>query len=150
MGNRILITGCRLVADPTTTTLPSGTSVTKARIASNNVHRQDDGTYGTNWYNVSFFGARGDMFAKHFTKGNVVNVFGDLVIRDYVDKNGQTRQSIDIEHADWEFCPKNVAGDAVTSEQSRPAAPAATKPTFAAASDDELPGVPASDDELPF
>ena len=137
--NKIFVTGARLVADPTTNTIAGSRNATKVRIACNNTHKGEDGQYGTNWYNATIWGTRGDTFAKFFHKGDPVNIFGELVIRDYTDKNGQLRQSNDIENADWEFCPKNSRNDSAAPAAAAPA-PAAAPQNFTRVEDpDDLP-----------
>lgn len=100
--NNIVALG-RLGGDPQVNTTNNGTQVVKFNLACNNNHREDDGTYGTNWYNCSMFGKRGDVVAKNFHKGDPILVSGDLVIRKYNDRNGVERTSVDIAVNDFSF-----------------------------------------------
>jgi single-strand DNA-binding protein len=102
MINKLMTVG-RLVADPTMTSRQDGSQICKFRVASNNKHRNDDNTFGTNWYNCSAWGKTGENIAKFFHKGDKIVLEGDLTIRDYTDKNGQLRTSIDVDVRDFEF-----------------------------------------------
>lgn len=145
--NKIFASG-RLAADPTLVTTNSGQQACKFRLAATNRHRNEDNTYGTNWYNCTAWGKRAETISKYFHKGGRINIEGDLVIRDYVDKNGAQRTSVDIEVSDFDFVDAantapQAAQPAAPVVQTRPAAPAYNPPAPAYA------GVP-DDDQPPF
>ena len=120
--NKIFVSG-RLAADPTLSVVNNGQQVCKFRIGANNKRRDPQtNQYGTNWYNCTAWGKSGENIAKYFRKGNRINVEGDLTIRDYVDKNGAQRTSVDIDIHDFDFVDSASQAPAQQTA-ARPAAP---------------------------
>jgi len=96
--NRVIITG-NLTSDPELRSLPSGTSVCKMRVAVNT--RRKDGQSGEwrdfpNYFDVTVWGAQGENCARYLSKGRGVGIDGRLEWREWQDKEGNKRQSIDI------------------------------------------------------
>jgi single-strand DNA-binding protein len=96
--NRVTITG-NLTADPELRALPSGSSVCQLRVAVNT--RRKDGQTGEwvdkpNYFNVTVWGAQGENCANYLYKGRPVAVDGRLDWREWQDKDGNKRQSVDI------------------------------------------------------
>ncbi len=96
--NRVTITG-NLTADPELRALPSGSSVCQLRVAVNT--RRKDGQTGEwvdkpNYFNVTVWGAQGENCANYLYKGRPVAVDGRLDWREWQDKEGNKRQSVDI------------------------------------------------------
>jgi single-strand DNA-binding protein len=96
--NRVIVTG-NLTADPVINTLPSGTSVCDLRIAVNG--RRKDNESGQwvdkpNYFNVKVWGTQGENAAKYLSRGRPVAVDGRLDWREWTDKEGNKRQSVDI------------------------------------------------------
>lgn len=54
----------------------------------------------TQWVAVTLFGKRGDSLAKYIVKGQKVVVFGEVSVREYQDKNGVGKFSIDCVASD--------------------------------------------------
>jgi single-strand DNA-binding protein len=96
--NRVVLTG-NLTFDPELRSLPSGTSVCKLRIASN-TRRKNNATGEwedkPNYFDVTVWGAQGENCARYLSKGRPVAIDGRLEWREYNDKDGNKRQSIDI------------------------------------------------------
>ena len=96
--NRVTITG-NLTRDPELRSLQSGTSVCKLRVAVNS--RRKDGATGDwvdkpNYFDVTVWGAQGENCANYLFKGRPVAVDGRLDWREWEDKDGNKRQSIEI------------------------------------------------------
>ena len=96
--NRVILTG-NLTRDPELRSLPSGTSVCNLRVASNT--RRKDGSTGEwvdkpNYFDVTVWGAQGENCAQYLAKGRPIALDGRLEWREWQDKEGNTRQSIDI------------------------------------------------------
>jgi len=96
--NRVVLTG-NLTSDPELRALPSGTPVCKLRLAVNT--RRKDGASGEwvdkpNYFDVTVWGAQGENCAKYLAKGRPVAVDGRLEWREWQDKDGNKRQSVDI------------------------------------------------------
>ena len=115
----ILTTVGYLTVDPAMSTTPSGQQVCKFRLGSNNKRRDENNNMMTNFYNCTVWGKMGETIARLFHKGSRIMVSGDLTIRDYVDKNGAPRVSIDIDVRDWDFGERSGGG----GHQQQPQAP---------------------------
>ena len=48
------------------------------------------------WWSASIFGKRAESLAPYLTKGQTVTVVGTVSERDYTDKDGQKRKSLDV------------------------------------------------------
>jgi len=57
----------------------------------------------TTWWNVSIFGKSGEAAMKHLSKGDAVTVSGEAALRPWTDKEGNERQSLDINANQWGF-----------------------------------------------
>src|ERR1700710_240516 len=96
--NRVVMTG-NLTRDPELRSLQSGLSVCSLRIASNT--RRKDNSSGEwvdkpNFFDVTVWGAQGENCARYLAKGRPVALDGRLEWREWEDKDGNKRQSIDI------------------------------------------------------
>ena len=50
----------------------------------------------TTWANCSMFGKRGEAVVSYLKKGTLVAISGEVNLRDYQDKEGQKRYSLDV------------------------------------------------------
>ncbi|HKJ36703.1 MAG TPA: single-stranded DNA-binding protein [Solirubrobacterales bacterium] len=96
--NRVTVTG-NLTRDPELRSTPNGTSVCGLRVAVNS--RRKDGSTGEwvdkpNYFDVTVWGAQGENCANYLSKGRPVAVDGRLDWREWQDKEGNKRQSVDI------------------------------------------------------
>lgn len=48
------------------------------------------------WWNCSLFGKRGESLQKYLVKGQTVTVAGNVSEREWTDKDGQKRKSMDV------------------------------------------------------
>src|SRR5213592_5271275 len=95
--NRVLVTG-NLTKDPELRSTPSGTSICKLRIAINSRRKDASGQWvdKPNYFDVTVWGAQGENCAQYLQKGRPVAVDGRLEWREWEDKQGNKRQSVDI------------------------------------------------------
>jgi single-strand DNA-binding protein len=96
--NRVIITG-NLTRDPELRSTGNGTAVCSLRIACNG--RRRNGETGQwedqpNYFDVSVWGAQGENCHRFLVKGRPVAIDGRLRWREWTDKEGQKRQSVDI------------------------------------------------------
>ena len=100
---QITITEATLVADPELRYANNGNSVTNFRVASNSRRKnQQTGQWedgDTTFLTVSAWGVRGENVSSQFSKGNKINVVGDLKQREY-EKDGQRRTVYEVEVSD--------------------------------------------------
>jgi single-strand DNA-binding protein len=96
--NRVIITG-NLTRDPELRSLSSsGNSVCSLRVACNGRRRNSAGEWEDqpNYFDVTVWGAQGENCARYLSKGRPIAVDGRLQWREWTDKEGQKRQSVDI------------------------------------------------------
>ena len=95
--NRVVMTG-NLTRDPELRNLPSGMSVCSLRVASNTRRKDSNGEWGdkANYFSVTVWGAQGENCARYLSKGRPVAIDGRLEWREWQDKDGNKRESIDI------------------------------------------------------
>jgi single-strand DNA-binding protein len=95
--NRVVLTG-NLTRDPELRALQSGTSVCSMRIACNTRRKGTGGEWEDkpNFFDVTVWGAQGENCARYLSKGRPVALDGRLEWREWQDKDGNKRQSIDI------------------------------------------------------
>ena len=100
---QITITEATLVADPELRYTNNGTAVANFRVASNSRRKnQQTGQWedgDTTFLSVSAWGARGENVSSQFSKGNKINIVGDLKQREY-EKDGQRRTVYEVEVSD--------------------------------------------------
>ena len=90
--NKISLTG-RLAADSELRFTAGGDAILGFRVA-------DDVGYGekktTNWWHCSLFGKRAGGLQQYLAKGQQVAVFGQVVLREWVNKDGVKQLSPDV------------------------------------------------------
>ncbi|HEX3174245.1 MAG TPA: single-stranded DNA-binding protein [Solirubrobacterales bacterium] len=95
--NVVVITG-NLTRDPELRSTPGGTSVCKLRVAVNSRRKDQSGQWvdKPNYFDVTVWGAQGENCANYLSKGRPVAVEGRLDWREWEDKEGAKRQSVEI------------------------------------------------------
>ena len=129
--NRVIISG-NLGQKPEIREAKSGIKVGNFSVATNErVKKGDEWVDHTEWHRVVVFGKEAENCERFLDKGSKVLVEGKLRIRDYEDKQGNKRKSIEILSDRVEFMtkPENGAG-------SRQAAVQTPSSNY---SDDEIP-----------
>ena len=95
--NRVVLVG-NLTKDPELRHTPSGTAVCNLRLAVNTRRKDETGQWvdKPNYFDITVWGNQGERCAQYLSKGRPVAVDGRLEWREWTDKEGNTRQSIDI------------------------------------------------------
>jgi single-strand DNA-binding protein len=88
---------------------------------------------GTIWWNCTLFGKRGEALAQYLTKGQSVTVVGSVTEREWQDKEGNKRKSMDVRVS--EIALQGGRRDAEPQEERR----AAPKPAPVEMDDQDLP-----------
>jgi single-strand DNA-binding protein len=83
----------RLGADSELKTSKNGNKYVTMRIAENTYV---NGENVTNWFRVTWIGDRANRMQEHMKKGSFVDVWGELRISSYDNKNGEKAISLDI------------------------------------------------------
>jgi single-strand DNA-binding protein len=95
--NRVVLTG-NLTRDPELRSTSTGTNVCSLRIATNTRQKDPSGewTDRAHYFSVTVFGAQGENCARFLSKGRPVAIDGRLQWREWQDKDGNKRESIEI------------------------------------------------------
>ena len=144
--NRVVLTG-NLTRDPELRSTPSGTSVCSLRIACNTRRRDASGEWvdKPNYFDVTVWGAQGENCANYLSKGRPLAVDGRLEWREWEDKEGNKRQSIDIIADSVQFLGSREGGENGGSGRFTPQSdvPADTgdfaRASSGAGTDDDIP-----------
>ena len=143
--NRVILTG-NLTADPELSTLPSGTSVCRLRLAVNRRYKdQSSGewTEKPNYFDVTVWDKQGENCAQYLSKGRPVAVDGRLDWREWDAQDGTKRQAVQIIASTVQFLGSR--GDAEGGGGQPQFVPAG-----ATADADMGSSGGASDDDIPF
>jgi single-strand DNA-binding protein len=94
--NRVVLTG-NLTHDPELRHTNSGTPVCSLRVACNQrVKRGEEWVDKPNYFDVTVWGAQGENAAQYLAKGRGVAIDGRLEWREFQDKQGNNRQTVDV------------------------------------------------------
>src|SRR5579862_2445433 len=130
---KVFIIG-NLGRDPETRYTGDGTQVTSFNVAVNERPRRSQGAEGsqggppgqpeeiTTWFRVSAWRRQAEIAAQYLTKGASVFVSGTLSAREYTDKDGKLRTSLEINMDDMQILtPRGMQEQGGGSFESAPA-----------------------------
>lgn len=149
--NKIIIVGY-LGRDPELKYTPQGTAVCDFSVATTERRKDKSGDMQevTTWFRVSLFGRQAEVASQYLTKGRQVYVEGQLSQRDWTDKDGNTRVSLEVRGSEIQFLSP-------ASETNEYPQTAAAKATAAPSGDARKPQParqqkprPVEEDEIPF
>jgi single-strand DNA-binding protein len=103
--NKITIVGY-LGRDPELRYTPSGTAVCDFSVATSERKPRRDGEEGeelTTWFRVSMWGRQAELANQYLQKGRLVYVEGRLSQRDWTDRDGNKRTSLEVHGTDMRF-----------------------------------------------
>lgn len=126
MLNHVTIMG-RLTRDPELRTTQSGTSVTSFSVAVDRDYKSG-ADKETDFFDVVAWRSTAEFVSKYFSKGRAIAVSGRLQTRDWTDKDGNKRKTVEIVADSVYFAD---------SKSDKPASPA-------------LDVLPDDDEDLPF
>lgn len=113
MSNTITITG-RLAQDPEMRFTSSGKAMCNLSIPDQKRTKGDSGQWedasATTWFRVTVWGEQAEALAEHARKGDEVVVTGRLITREWTDKEGGTRSSLEVDFAKVGFTPGGARG----------------------------------------
>ncbi|MEX2448497.1 MAG: single-stranded DNA-binding protein [Solirubrobacterales bacterium] len=149
--NVVVITG-NLTRDPELRSTPGGTSVCKLRVAVNSRRKDQSGNWvdKPNYFDVTVWGAQGENCANYLSKGRPVAVEGRLDWREWEDKEGGKRQSVEVIANSVQFLGSRDSGgnDSGNGFTPRSDTPADTSDMDAAPAG--ATGGGNGDDDIPF
>jgi single-strand DNA-binding protein len=144
--NRVVLTG-NLTRDPELRHTNGGTAVCSLRVASN-TRRKDQSTGEwvdkPNYFDITVWGQQGENCAQYLAKGRPIAVDGRLEWREWTDREGNKRQSVDIIADSVQFLGSREGGEnggRFTPQSDVPADTAdfASAPVAAGDSGDDIP-----------
>ena len=140
--NRITIVGY-LGRDPEMRYLPSGDPVTSFTVATTEPGRAQEGQQQqperTTWFRVSTFGRLAETCSQFLHKGSYVYLEGTLSQREYTDRDGVQRTSLDVRARDMRMLDRRGEGGELGAEMGGPVATGAPAPAGDDANMDDIP-----------
>lgn len=139
--NKAILIG-RLTADPELKQTPSGTFVCAFSLAVDRPYKKE-GAPGCDFLNVVAWRGEAEFVARYFRKGQQIFVEGQIQVRSYKDKRGETRYVTEIIADGVRFVDSKKAEDT----------PAAVAPGYNPYTDQEskeFEEVNVADEDLPF
>lgn len=95
MLNRVVLMG-RLVADPELKTTNSGVSVCSFRIAVDRNYVKNGEQRQADFFDIVAWRSSAEFVCRHFTKGSLIAVDGQLQTRQYQTKDGSNRSAVEV------------------------------------------------------
>ena len=139
--NRITIVGY-LGRDPELRYTPDGTPVCDFSVATSERRKDRSGESQeiTTWFRVTVWRRQAEVASQYLSKGKQVYVEGRLVQREFQDRDGNTRYSLEVTASDIQFIGSR--GDEASQSRDEPI----SKPRVQEAA----AGAPVTEDEIPF
>lgn len=95
MLNKVIIMG-RLTRDPELRRTQGGTAVTSFTLAVDRDFKSQSGEKETDFIDVVAWRNTGEFAAKYLTKGRMAAVEGRIQVRDWQDKDGNRRKTVEV------------------------------------------------------
>jgi single-strand DNA-binding protein len=136
--NKIIIVGY-LGRDAELRYTPQGTAVCNFSVATTERRKDRSGELQdvTTWFNVSLWGNRAETTSQYLNKGKLVFVEGRLSQREYQDRDGNTRTSLDVFATDVQFIGPRTEDTGFKQDESSRAGIA--EPVAEPITDDDIP-----------
>lgn len=93
--NRVVLIG-RLTRDPELRTTNTGKNVASFSVAVNKRFKPQDGSADADFFRVTAWGQTADFVSNYLTKGRLVAIDGRIEQRNWTDKDGNKRESVDV------------------------------------------------------
>jgi single-strand DNA-binding protein len=102
--NKIILVG-NLGRDPELRYTPQGTAVCSFSMATNEKRRDKSGEFQNiaTWFKVTLWGSQAENASKYLEKGRQVYIEGRLRIEEWTDRDGNNRQSLEVNASDMQF-----------------------------------------------
>jgi single-strand DNA-binding protein len=126
----------RLVANPELKTTSSGHSVTSFRVAVDRSYVKNGEERKADFIDIVCWRQTAEFVCKHFVKGSLIALEGQLQTRNYKDKDGNDRYVVEVMADNVSFTGERRDNSPVTT---RPSNNEVAKPKQAYTEDDDLP-----------
>jgi len=150
--NKIILVG-HLGKDPELRYTPQSTAVCDFTMATNDRKRDKSGEWQevATWFRVTLWRNQAENAAKYLKKGSQVFIEGRLSLEEWTDRDGNTRQTLQVNASDMHFIGSrgDSAANMGNSDAAEPefAGPASSQP---ASSPPITRAAAAADDDIPF
>ena len=147
--NKITIVGY-LGRDPELRYTPQGTPVCDFSVATTERRKDKSGDTQevTTWFRVSMFGRQAEIASQYLSKGRQVYIEGQLSQREWTDKEGAARTSLEVRGSDIQFlspAPEGEQPQVSTAKATAATAGEARKPQQTKQKSNRI-----QEDEIPF
>lgn len=117
--NRVIMMG-RIASDIEQRTTQQGTSLCSFRLAVERNYQKKGEERVSDFFNVVAWRASGDFISKYFSKGKMIMIEGEMITRQYTDKNGNlaTWYEILVENVFFTGEKKDGAAQSTPSQNS--------------------------------
>lgn len=127
--NKVFMIG-NICKDPELSETNSGIAVCRFSIAVNRRRVSADAEQQTDFFNVTAWRGLAETIARYCKKGNKIAVTGQIQIRQYEDREGAKKTSVDVVAEEVEFLSPKSNDEARTAEEPK------KKPKLEAFADD--------------
>lgn len=136
--NKIILVG-NLGRDPELRYTPQGTPVCSFTVATNEKRKDRVGEMQdiTTWFRVTLWGRQAETASQYLTKGRQVYLEGRLRLDEYTDREGNKRQSLEVNGSEIHFIGSNRGDEG--SVAAKPAPSAEQRPSDSDPTDDDIP-----------
>lgn len=144
--NKIIIVG-NLGRDPELRYTPQGNAVCNFSMATNEKRKDKTGELQdiTTWFRITLWGRQAENASKYLQKGSSVYIEGRLKLDEWTDRDGNTRQTLDVTATDMQFLSGGVRSDEMSAAAGTGSANEFSNPS----TDDTSPSKEASENETP-
>lgn len=146
--NKVILIG-NMVADPELKTTPSGVNVCSFRIAVGRRFTKPNEAPQTDFIDIVAWRQQAEFVAKYFTKGKPVLVCGAIQSRNWQDKEGNKRTTVEVIADEITFVERKSVSDGLggVTQDPGPTPPPSYSTNYEASPKfEEI----SSDDDLPF
>lgn len=116
--NKVILIG-NICKDPELSETNSGVAVCRFSIAVNRRRTSAEAEQQTDFFNVTVWRGLAETVARYCKKGNKVAVSGQIQIRQYEDREGAKRTSVDVVAEEVEFLSPKSNDEARTAEEPK-------------------------------
>ena len=111
--NKVELLG-RVGTDPEMQYTPSGTAITKLRLATD--RRRQDGQVEADWHNIVVWGKSAEAVNNYVGKGQRVYIAGRLVQNSWQGDDGQNRHRTEVHASEVVFLDSNHNGNGASDD----------------------------------
>lgn len=141
--NKVILIG-NMVADPELKSTPSGVNVCSFRIAVSRRYVKAGETPQTDFIDIVAWRTQAEFVSKYFSKGKSILICGSIQSRNWEDKEGKKRTTVEVIADEISFVERKGASEGQPSDGA--AASYSSSYESSSAKFDEVN----SDDDLPF